>query len=578
MIKYSLGNQQELITKTLPAYEKAKLIKRIMKKDATVWKSDPKKNDEIVNRLGWLDVADWMLPRVNELNKLAAAVKKEKISHVVLLGMGGSSLCPEVLSVIMGIGKGYPKFFMLDATDPEAVLNVESQIKLKSTLFIMSSKSGGTVETNSQFKYFYTLLEKLEKGKEIGKHFIAITDEGTSLQKLGEEKGFRKVFINPSNIGGRYSALSYFGMVPAALMGINVKKFLTNANQMKEDIISANSIEENPAVYPGIILGELAKAKVDKATFLIPGKLSPLGYWIEQLVAESTGKEDKGVIPVEGEQIASAKAYGPDRAFVSIQLKSEKNKAFDKKLADLKKAGFTVIEIVFKNEYDLAGEFYRWEIATAVMGATLNIDPFDQPNVQSAKDLTKKLLEGFKAKGKFKEEKPVFTSKNITIYADKNAFANFSVAKKAKSLEDVIGQFLGTVEPSDYLAFLAYLAKSKAVQKKFDAWRKAIQKKLGISTIQGYGPRYLHSIGQLYKGGQNSGLFIEFTIKDAKDIKVPGEAYTFGQLKFAQALGDYQALQGTQRRTLRVELGKNYLKDMEAFEKAFFAALEKITE
>ncbi len=578
MIKYSLGNQQDLILKTLPSYRKAKLIQRIMKKDATVWKSEPARSEAIVNRLGWLDIADWMLPRVNELYKLSAEVKKEKISHVVLLGMGGSSLCPEVLSSILGISKGCPKFFMLDATDPEAVKNVDSQIILQSTLFIMSSKSGGTVETNSQYKYFYAQLEKLKKGNDVGRHFVAITDDGTSLQKLATEKGFRNTFINPSDIGGRYSALSYFGMVPAAIMGINVKKFLTNANKMKESIIKVGPIEENQAVYPGIILGELAKVGVDKATYLIPGKMSPLGYWIEQLVAESTGKENMGVIPVEGESIGSVNSYGPDRAFISIQLKSEKNKAFENKLTSLKKAGFPVIEIILNNEYDLAGEFYRWEIATAAMGSVLQIDPFDQPNVQSAKDLTKKLLDNFNTKGKFPAEKPVFTSKNISIYADKKAFAIPSVVKKVKSLEEILEQFLATVQPNDYLAFLAYLAKSKPVQKKFDAWRKNVQKNLGIATIQGYGPRYLHSIGQLYKGGQNNGLFIEFTIKDAKDLKIPGEAYTFGELKFAQALGDYQALQSTGRRTLRIELGKNYLKDLEIFEKAFLAAITKISQ
>jgi len=576
MIKYYLGDKGDILASRLASYESQNLAKRLFDKDPSLWIEGPaERHQMIVDRLGWLNLPEWSLSKVKEIMQFVAAVRKDKFTDIVLLGMGGSSLAPEVMSITLGVKQYYPNFYMLDATDPEAVANIEKQIKLSSTLFIMSSKSGGTVETNSQFKYFYDQLSKIKKTG-IGAHFVAITDDGTSLQRLAQEKGFRKIFVNPSDIGGRFSVLSFFGMVPAALMGVDLKKFLRSAIKMRKAIIETEDLKENPAIYPGLVLAELAKDGIDKMTLLIPGKFYPLGYWIEQLVAESTGKEEKGIIPVEGEPVAALRNYSSDRVFVAIGLKSQFRKLFSKKVNELKKAGMPVIVIKVSNVYDLAGEFYRWEIATAAMGVVFGIDPFDQPNVQSAKTLTNKLLANFQEKGKFPTEDPVVTSKGMSVYTNSKIWDAGKSLKTAKSLEDVLKAYLGTVTPGDYLSFLSFMAKSEAVQGLFDEWRKMITYKLRITTLHGYGPRYLHSIGQLHKGGPNRGLFIEFVVQNDKDLQVPGEVYTFGQLKYAQAVGDYQALQEANCRTLRIELGKNYMKDLETFGKALENVLEQI--
>ncbi len=581
MIQYSLGQYTKKIEEEIRALGGKKLIERFWKRDASLWKSEPDRQKLILDRLGWLDVAEKMLANIDEINEFVNQIKKDKFTFVVLLGMGGSSLCPDVLHQIFGVKKGYPKFYMLDSTDPEAVVNVEKKINLKKTLFIFSSKSGGTIEPSSQYKYFWDKLSKLRKNENIGDQFCVITDPGTSLQHLGQTMRFRKIFLNPPDIGGRYSALSYFGLVPAALMGIDIKTLLKDAEQMKKHTQDVLTVEKNQAVYLGVILGELAKQGIDKATFLIPGKLSAFGYWVEQLIAESTGKEGRGVIPVEGETIENPDIYGKDRVFITMGLKGESNKGFEKKVTALKKAGFPVIEITLNDKYNLGGEFFRWELATAIIGAVLKIDPFDQPNVQAAKDITGKILDGFKKKGKFDIEPAKLESKGIKVYYDDKVKSALQkrLAKfngKPNKLEDVLTGFLSLTEANDYVVFLAYLAMTDSMRKRFDKIRKVIRHKLHVSTIQGFGPRYLHSIGQLYKGGPNTGVFIEITVGDQKDLKIPNEKYTFGQLKTAQALGDFQALQSDNRRVIRIDLGKDYLKNYAILEKALGIALGRL--
>ena len=580
MIQYSLGKYQTQIDNQIQFLNRTEIIERFWTRDATLWKTESAQQKLILNRLGWMDIAKDMLYKLDEIHNFATLVRKDKFSHIVLMGMGGSSLCPDVLRAIFGIKKGYPKFYVLDSTDPEAVLNLKKKLNLKKSLFILSSKSGGTIEPNSQFKYFWDQLVKVHKTKNVGDKFCAITDPNTKLEQLAFEKKFRKVFLNPPDIGGRYSALSYFGLIPAALMGIDIKSLLKDAELMKKQCREITDVKNNPAVYPGVILGELARLRIDKATFLIPGKLYPFGYWIEQLIAESTGKEGKGVIPIEGEEIEYPEIYGKDRVFISIRLKGESNKSFDKKLMALKKAGYPIINIVLNNPYNLGGEFYRWEIATAIMGAVLGINPFDQPNVQAAKDITDKLLIGFKETEKFNIEPPKFKSKAISVYYDDKM--KYIMQKQLQifhgnknKLEDVLMGFLSLAKANNYVVLLGYLAMTDSMEKQFKKIRKLVRQQLHIATISGFGPRYLHSIGQLYKGGPNTGLFIEITVGDKKDLKIPGEKYTFGQLKMAQALGDFHALQSSDCRVIRIDLGKDYLKDYAILEKALGLAINR---
>jgi transaldolase / glucose-6-phosphate isomerase len=498
----------------LGALDEARVPKRIWARDPTVWKDDPN-TPEIRDRLGWLTVGEAMAQQVKALDAFRDEVRAE-FSRVVLCGMGGSSLAPEVLWRTFGASPGYPSLHVLDSTDPRAVRQAERGGDLAKTLFIISSKSGTTQESDSFFRYFW------ERTGRRGSQFVAITDPGTSLEKLAGERGFRRAFLNPPDIGGRYSALSFFGLVPAALIGIEVETLLHRAHRMAEACAACVPVLENPAAWLGAILGEGALAGQDKATFVLSPGIASFGLWAEQLIAESTGKEGKGILPVAGEPLGLPDVYGRDRVFVSMALAGEADTGIESRLAELEKAGHPVVHLRLDDRYDLGQEFFRWEFATAVAGAVLGINPFDQPNVAESKANTKAVLA--------KRSAP-------------------SPAASAAELE----KFLAGIKPGDYLAIMAYLPPTPENDRRLAAIRLRLRDRLRAATTLGYGPRFLHSTGQLHKGGPPVGHFLQIVDRVRDDLPIPGEPFGFGELEAAQAEGDLVALRGRGRPAIRID-------------------------
>ncbi len=502
------------VARRLGAIEVAQLPKRIWARDPTVWKDDPD-TPEIRDRLGWLTMGKAMAQQVKALNSFAGEVRAE-FDRVVLCGMGGSSLAPEVLWRTFGAAPGHPSLHVLDSTDPRAVRQAEQEGNLAKTLFIISSKSGTTQESDSFFRYFW------ERTGERGSQFIAITDPGTPLEKLAGERRFRRTFLNPPDIGGRYSALSFFGLVPAALIGVDVETLLHRAHRMAEACAPCVPSLENPAAWLGAILGEGALAGRDKATFVLSPGIASFGLWVEQLVAESTGKEDKGILPVVDEPLGPPEMYGTDRVFVSVALAGEGDSGIDSRLAALENAGHPVVHLRLDDRYDLGQEFFRWEFATAVAGAVLRINPFDQPNVAESKANTRAVLA--------KESAP-------------------SPAASALELE----RFLAGIKRGDYLAIMAYLPPTPENDRRLGAIRLRLRDRLKVATTLGYGPRFLHSTGQLHKGGPPVGHFIQITERPKEDLPIPGEPFSFGRLEAAQAEGDLLALRARDRPAIRID-------------------------
>ncbi len=545
-IKASISNLKDIQSKAIEL-AKQNLTGRFFQKDPSIWKMDQEEQKNILNRLGWLDAIDWMLGKLYELDLLREQIVKEKIQDVVLLGMGGSSLAPEVMSLVFKKRRlRTPRFHVLDTTDSASILRVTKQLNLRKSLFIVASKSGTTVETVSQYRYFYDKIYQLAKiasnklariEEETGRHFIAITDGGSWLEQMARDKKFRSVFINPADIGGRFSALSYFGMVPAAILGLPVRDILRSATALLTAAKNEKDVQKNPAVFLGVLLAQCSKEGKNKLTFWASPALESFACWVEQLVAESMGKEGQGVIPIEGEPPLDVNAYGADRVFVSVNLRSERSNAFMASLKAVKKAGYPVIEIDWPEESAMGAEFLRWEIATSIAGAVLEINPFDEPNVKESKDNTARLLDSLK------------TNKKLLFPKSK--------------IEDV-ASFLAQVPKGGYIALLAYLDRSPEVSKVLKLIRTKIASRLQVPVLVGYGPRYLHSIGQLYKGGPRKGIFIELVSTPAPDLKVPGAPYTFNQLKRAQALGDMQALQSKGLAVLTLDLQGNPLKGLHA--------------
>ena len=514
----------------------AKFAERLWQKDSTLWKPDDEKHQaEIKIRLGWLDVIEQMQTRVSEMTTFAGEVKRAGFTHALLCGMGGSSLAPEVLRETFGVARGYLDLGVLDSTDPAAVLAAEARSNPARTLYIISSKSGSTTEPNAFFAYFWEKVKAL-KGDRAGENFIAITDPNTRMERTAAEHGFRHTFLNPPEIGGRYSALSYFGLVPAALLGIDVGRMLDHATAMAHACGAIIPPAHNPGVVLGAVLGALAHAGHDKLTFVVSPQIGTFGYWTEQLIAESTGKEGTGILPVEGERLEAPAAYGParDRLFAYLRLDGKHDRA----VAALEKAGQPVVEIRLEDPYDLGGEFLRWEIATAAAGWLLRIDPFDQPNVQESKDNTVRLLAEHAASGQL----PAVAE---TLWPNARDFA------------ERLRRHLRSAKRPDYVALCIYCQRTPRREKLLRDLQAAIRDEFHVATTLGYGPRFLHSTGQLHKGGPNTGVFVQFTVADPVDVPVPGEAYTFSVLKQAQALGDFQALLAHERRALRVELGSD---------------------
>lgn len=547
----SLGKFQGGAESILKETEEKRIIPRIWKFDYTVWKDKP---TEITDRLGWLDSPEVMDDAIPEMTEFVDEVRREGYTHALLLGMGGSSLAPQVFGKTFGVKKGYLDLAVLDSTDPGAVAGFAENFDPQKTLYIVSTKSGGTVETLSFMKFFYNQVQKRAGGENTGRHFVAITDRGSGLDPIAKELNFRKIFLNDPNIGGRYSALSFFGLVPAALIGMDLALLLQRGGEMAHLCHEAESLK-NPGAWLGSIMGALANAGADKLTLVTSPQLSSFGAWVEQLIAESTGKDGKGILPVVGERVLSPEFYGNDRLFVYIQLKNDHS--FDNEIKALSDAGHPVVQLHADDLYDIGGEFFRWEIATAIAGSILQINPFDQPNVESAKVLARKMVESYKKEGKLPQPKANFQDNDISVYG------NVTGSSVTDILTDFLFQGILADKSRGYVSIQAYLQPTPEVDEKLRQIRTKIQKKYKAATTVGFGPRFLHSTGQLHKGDAGRGLFIQFTADSENDVPIPDNAgndqssISFGTLKLAQALGDRQALIDAGRKVIRFHLGKD---------------------
>ena len=549
----SLGKYADSVGAAIKEADKGDVVRRIWRKDAALWKEDDAHQKIIKNSLGWLTVADTMIGVEDDLLSFADRIRNASgFRHVMLCGMGGSSLCPEVFRQTFGHQENYPELLVLDSTDPDVLASFREQINLDKTLFVIASKSGTTTEPLAFYKYWYAEVSRVKENA--GENFIAITDPGTEMERMATEDKFRRIFLNPSDIGGRYSALSYFGMVPAALMGLDIKKLLDRAERIVHSCAAVVPAAENPGARLGAILGEAARAGRDKLTIVADPKISALSLWIEQLIAESTGKEGKGILPVAGEQLGSPSLYQDDRLFVSIAVGLPDGDT-EVKLKALEAAGHPVVYRTLTDLYDLGEEFFLWEIATAFAGWRLGINPFDQPNVQESKDATKELLEKFEQAGKLEEQNVVVTDEVLTIYANEDMRARLPSSSVAEALR----AHLAGVKPGDYIALLNYIEETPDHEAFIQEIRHHLRDATRAATTTGYGPRFLHSTGQLHKGGADNGVFLQLTAQDKVDLAVPGQSYTFSILKQAQAQGDFRSLATRGRRAIRVDLGADAL-------------------
>ena len=558
-----LGTFQPAVEKRLHLLRAQRFVHRLWRKDASLWKQDPDAQAVIRNALGWLNVVETMAAIYPDLLLFAREIREAGFQHVVHIGMGGSSLAPLMFQHTFPVSENGLPLTVLDTTDPVTIKNGEEHIPLEKTLFIIATKSGTTAETIALRDYFYDRVKSI-KGDKAGDQFIAITDPGSPLVDQARKMKFRQVFKNFSDIGGRYSALSYFGMVPAALMGIDIGQLLERAARMVHANMPYSDIKENPGIMLGAALGELALHGRDKVTFITTPKLATFGMWLEQLLAESTGKEGKGLLPIALEPIGTPDVYGSDRVFVYIHLKGEEEPGIGEMLDALKKAGHPVITIVLEDLLDIGQEFFRWEIATATAGAILGINAFDQPNVQESKDNTNRLLEQVAETGKLPESTPRLVDGQLEFYTE----------KEGRTAPELVGAFLTDARPGDYFAIQAYLTETDAHTDILQAIRRMVRDRLHLATTLGYGPRFLHSTGQYHKGGPNTGLFLQLTCDDPEDVPIPGRTYTFGTFKLAQALGDLEALHKHGRRVIRVHLRQNPLTALEQLQAVVEAALE----
>ncbi len=547
------------VKKNLSDWRASGKVRRLWEHDASLWTGE----DE-TKWLGWLDVTDEQLASAAKLKEFADEVKSAGFSDILLLGMGGSSLCPEVLALTFGQTPGFPRLHILDSTDPAQIRSVEKKIDLAKTLFIVSSKSGSTLEPNIYKQYFFervqqTVSSNNNKDKDkAGSHFIAITDPGSKVQLVAERDHFRQIFYGLPSIGGRYSALSNFGMVPAAAMGLDTGKFLTRTKEMVEACKPSAPVEQNPGVMLGLIIGTAAKLGRDKITLITSPGISDLGAWLEQLIAESTGKLGKGIIPVDREQLGAPDVYGNDRIFAYVRLESAPDAAQDAKVAALEKAGHPIVRIAVSDIYNLGQEFFRWEIATAVAGSILGINAFNQPDVEASKIVTKQLTSEYELTGSLPPEKPILEEAGFKLFTDdKNAAALANATGSDRSVKSYLRAHLARLGAGDYFALLGYVEMNAEHESLLQSLRMTVRDRKHVATCLGFGPRFLHSTGQAYKGGPNSGVFLQITCDDAQDLPVPGQKYTFGVVKAAQARGDFQVLADRKRRALRVHLGRD---------------------
>jgi transaldolase/glucose-6-phosphate isomerase len=543
-------NLSTVVDETLDEWNAGRKVKKLWARDASLWT-----NSDESKWLGWLDIVKEQQRSIRRLVNFAAEVKDAKFSHVLLLGMGGSSLGPEVIRKSFGKIGGFPELKVLDSTDPAQIRTFENKIDLANTLFIVSSKSGTTLEPNIFKQYFFARARQAVGDDEVGKRFVAITDPGSKLRQAAESDRFRKIFLGVPTIGGRYSALSDFGLAPAAAMGVDVARFLDRTSEMVSACGPEVAGRDNPGVVLGAILGVAHNQGRNKITIFTSPGIYDLGAWLEQLLAESTGKNGKGLIPVDRELPADTETFGDDRLFVYLRLKSDPDSSQEAAIDALEREGQPVVRIFVNDVYDLGQEFFRWEIATAVAGSIIGINPFDQPDVEASKIATKKLTEEYERSGSLPDETPIFEAEGTKLFADETNSMALNSAISDRSLTGYLKAHLDRLQPGDYFALLAYVEMNEAHERDLQTARHLVRDTKQVATCLGFGPRFLHSTGQAYKGGPKTGVFLQITCDDAADLPVPGQKYTFGIVKAAQARGDFEVLAERGRRVLRVHLG-----------------------
>jgi transaldolase / glucose-6-phosphate isomerase len=555
---------QRAVDATIKDWQENDKVNRLWKGDTSLWTRDAEDK-----WLGWLRIAQEQSNEPQPLTNFAREVANAGFTHALLLGMGGSSLCPEVLKITFGKQSGHPELHVLDSTDPAQIKSIEKQIDVPKTLFIVASKSGSTLEPNIFKQYFFDLAEKAAGRGNAGKQFVAITDPGSKMQQVAETDRFRQIFFGVPSIGGRYSALSNFGLVPAAVMGLDLRRFFDRAEEMVQACAATVPAEQNPGVILGACLGALANLGRNKVTMVTSPGIYDLGAWLEQLLAESTGKQGKGLIPVDREKLGPPEVYGNDRIFVHLRLANDANERNQTLLDTLRKAGQPVITIDVADIYNIGQEFFRWEIATAVAGSILGINAFDQPDVEASKVVTRDLTAEYEKAGKLPQETPIIEETGLKLFTDeRNAQKLKQLANGDSTLRGLLRAHLSQLRPGDYFALLGYIEMNAAHEDSLQAMRHNVRDRKHVATCLGFGPRFLHSTGQAYKGGPNSGVFLQITCDDAADMPVPGHKYTFGVVKAAQARGDFQVLAERGRRALRVHLPSDVKSGLEKLERA----------
>lgn len=559
-LRYHLpGGLQGAVDAALAAWDDGGNTERLWRRDASLWTGtdEPK-------WLGWRTLATDQQTQIDRFREIAADVQQAGFRDILLIGMGGSSLFPEVLAETFGRIAGFPKLAILDSTDPAQIRTAESGIDLARTLFVVSSKSGTTLEPNVFFKYFYHRVLETVGESEAGSRFAAVTDPGSALERTAAEKKFRAVYHGIPSVGGRYSALSLFGMAPAAAMGLDVAKFLEESAKMSEACSAGHPAGDNPGVLLGVMLGAAANSGRDKLTLIASSGIASLGAWLEQLIAESTGKDGRAIIPVDREPLAAAELYGTGRIFVYLRLAGAPDPRQDAAADSLITAGFPVLRIDVEDIYSLGQEVFRWEIATAVAGSLMGINPFNQPDVEASKIATRALTDAFEQSGELPSEQAFFEADGIRLFTDAaNAEALTAAAAGDRSLAGYLGALLNP-DGKEYLAILAYIEMNRENEQPLQEIRRLVLNRGKLATCLGFGPRFLHSTGQAYKGGPNTGIFLQITCDDAADLPVPGQSYTFGIVKAAQARGDFEVLVERKRRALRAHLGVDVKRGLEA--------------
>lgn len=557
-LQLELGTYQQAFDARLQKLEQQNFPQRLWNQDESLWNQEDAQESFSGISLGWLNVVDKMMEVLPVIEEFCESKPISGFKHIVLLGMGGSSMAPLVFNeTFQNLNKDI-KLIVLDTTEPKTVRKVEKEINIVKTLFIVSSKSGNTAEVMAFYDYFYDRVYKIKEDR-AGENFIAITDKDSPLAGLAKRKQFRKTFINFPDIGGRYSALSYFGILPAALMGVNVRELLTRTKAMVTSCGPHVPVAENPGILLGAAIAELALQGCDKLTYLMPEKLNSFGLWLEQLLAESTGKNNKGILPVNGNPLIEKETYGKDRFFVSMNV-SQPNKSVSEKLKDFSAKNYPVINIFMDDILNIGQEFFRWEIATATAGAILEVNPFDQPNVQESKNCTNNLLKKVELNGALPEMEPVVIE-NLLHYYTIQKDQHLAKLDGKMLLED----FFALIKTGDYIALQAYLPEEAEVENRLLEIQLNLQRSLLLPVTTQFGPRYLHSTGQYHKGGPNTGYFIQFICNSIESLQIPGQPYTFGLLKRAQAIGDMQALIDHKRKVILIDIGKDYSSGLSQF-------------